>query len=115
MAAIFYRANGTQLLSGHEAQVMFDFLFAQDEICHGVRNHALGLVVLRYIQVVHVERLVQVHLLQKVLPNRNETLFYLIQLPQEFVGVFVQLECLVSRSLILNRDFFHDWLVCADV
>lgn len=69
MATIFHRTDGAQFFSGYEAQVMFNFLFAQDEICHGVRLHALTLIILCDIQMVHIERLIQVHLLQEVLPN----------------------------------------------
>lgn len=58
--------------------MMLDFLFAQDEVCRSVRENALSLIVLSDVQVIHVERLVEIHLLQKVFPNRNEALLYLI-------------------------------------
>ena len=64
---------------------------------------------------VHIERLVQVHLLKKVFPNRHKPLLYLVELSHELLRLFVQLNTLALGSLILNWLFLHDRLIYTDI
>ena len=64
---------------------------------------------------IDIERLVQIHLLQQILPNRDKAFLNLVQFPQKLVRFLVYLDCFVLRHMLLLAALEHNGLVCTYV